>query len=255
MRVLMAAARFQLLHLRGSLDDLMVLVTLPLFTIAFLAITTEAGRADLAPYAVVGSSVIAIWSFAIFVSGEIIDNDRWTGTLEAVIAVPASFPLLVAGRIAVVTVISFAGLAESGAVAWVFFHIRIHVYHPGVFAATLLCTAFAMVGTASIMAGAFVLARSARAFQNSISYPFYVLGGAVVPVSVLPHWIQPLSKIIFLSWSADLLRASLLPAAITHVALRLGVIVLLGVAALVFGQWLITRILRTVRRTGAVGFA
>jgi ABC-2 type transport system permease protein len=253
--VVLAAMRFQLLHLRRSFDDLMVLVTLPLFTIAFLAITADAGRHDLAPIAVVGSSVIAIWSFATFVSGEVVDNDRASGALEALMAVPAPYALQVIGRIAAVTFISFLGLVESALAAWVFFDVRVQVMHPWVFAGTLLCTAFAMVGTASIMAGIFVVARSARAFQNSMSYPFYVLSGAVVPVYVLPDWIQPLSKMVFLSWSADLLRACLQAAPIADAALRLGVIAVLGAASLAFGQWLIARVLRRVRQTGAVSFA
>ena len=57
------------------------------------------------------------------------------------------------------------------------------------------------------MASLFVLARNAVTFSNSASFPFYVLGGILVPVSLLPHWVRRSSSIVFLSWSADLLRA------------------------------------------------
>ncbi|WP_144122634.1 ABC transporter permease [Catellatospora sichuanensis] len=254
MRLFWASARFQALKLRHSLDDLMVLVTLPLFTIAFMAIVTEAGRFDLAPYAVVGTGIMAIWSIALFVSGEIIDSERWNGTLDATVAAPASLATIVLGRIAVVTLISLFGLAESAFAAWAVFGVWVQVHHVGVFLLTLACTFFAMVGTAMIMSGFFVLARSAVQFQNSMSYPFYVLGGVFVPVAVLPGWLQPVSKVVFLSWAADLLRDCLQPAPVTQVLLRLGIILLLGAVAMAIGYVLIRRVLHRVRHQGTVSF-
>ena len=73
----------------------------------------------------------------------------------------------------------------------------------------MLVTVFAMAGTAVAFASVFVLTRNPFTFTNSASFPFYVLGGVFVPIAILPGWIQPLSKGIFMSWSADLLRASL----------------------------------------------
>jgi ABC-2 type transport system permease protein len=122
-----------------------------------------------------------------------------------------------------------------------------------VFAATLLLTAFAMTTTALFMANLFVLARSAVTFSNSASYPFYVLGGILVPVALLPGWLQPFSKVVFLSWSADALRGSLAKAPVPHAALNLTMIFLLGCAALVVASVLMDRILHKVRQTGELG--
>lgn len=250
-----AAVRFQLQVVRRTPDYLMSLVTIPFLSIAFLSIMRHAGREDLAPYAVLGAAMMTVWATALFVSGELIEAERWGGTLEALLAAPAPFPVLVLGRIALVTVVSFLGLAESALITRVVFGFRLTVLHPGVLLVTLVCTAFAMVGTASIMAAVFVLARSARIFQNSLSYPFYLLGGTVVPISVLPGWLQPLSRLIFLSWASDLLRDSLRPEVPTHVLPRLGVIVLLGAVALLVGLLLSRRILEQIRSDGSVGYA
>ena len=65
--------------------------------------------------------------------------------------------------------------------------------------------------------------RNATTFSNSASYPFYVLGGILVPVSVLPHWIQPLSSIVFLVLERRPLRAQpCRPTPMHDFALRLG---------------------------------
>lgn len=82
------------------------------------------------------------------------------------------------------------------------------------------------------MAGLFVLARSAVTFANSASYPFCPLGGILVPVSPLPGFLQPLSNVVFLSWSATLLRASLSPQPLPRPRLGLAMILGLGCLAL-----------------------
>jgi ABC-2 type transport system permease protein len=254
-RILLAGAWLQFMHMRRSLEDLMVLVTLPLFTIAFLAIFLEGGRRDLVPYAIVGTSIMAVWGSALFVSGEVIAIERWGATLEPTSATPAPLALVIVGRIATVTVVSLLGLVEGIVVALVVFRIGVQVPHPGVFAATVAVTAFAMVGTSTLLAALFVIARSALIFQNSLSYPFYILGGAVVPVALLPVWIRPVSRIVFLSWSSDLLRASLLPPPPADVGWRLGVIALLGGAGFGLGLWLIHRVVDRLRVLGTMSYS
>ncbi|MBN9739829.1 ABC transporter permease [Amycolatopsis sp. A1MSW2902] len=251
----LSSARFQLSVLRRTPDYLLSLVTIPLLAIAMLAIMRQAGRADLAPYAIIGSAMMTVWATALFVSGELIDIERWGGTLEGVLAAPAPYPVLLLGRIAAITVVSFGGLAESSVVGWAVFGSVVTVAHPVLFVLTLVCTAAAMVGTASIMAALFALARSARIFQNSMSYPFYILGGTIVPISFLPDWAQPVARVFFLSWSSDLLRDCLRPEAPHQPVLRLAIVLGLGGAGLVAGTALMKAILNRLRRNGTVGYA
>lgn len=105
------------------------------------------------------------------------------------------------------------------------FGVEVSVDHPVVFALAIGATILATTASGLLMSTAFIATRSARTFQNSLSYPFYVLGGVLVPVSFLPDWVQPLSRVVFLSWSADLLRDCLRPGNVDAVAPRLAVIV------------------------------
>jgi ABC-2 type transport system permease protein len=255
LRGVAAAARFEAATLRRSPDDLMALLNAPLFAVMFLAITRHAHRGDLAGYAVLAPAVITVWAMGLLVSGEIIDQERWNGTLEAMLATPTPLQVVVLGRVAVVTAISLLSIVESWLVARVGFGVAIAVPHPGIFAVTLLCTGLAMAGTATAMAGTFVLARSARTFQNSLSYPFYVLGGALVPVALLPGWLQPACRVVFLSWATDLLRDALAPAAVPHLLGRLAAVLGLGVLGWLAGFAVLDRILDRVRRTGTLAHA
>jgi ABC-2 type transport system permease protein len=98
-----------------------------------------------------------------------------------------------------------------------------------------------------------VLARNAVTFSNSASYPFYVLGGILVPVSFLPHWIRPVSAVVFLSWSADLMRAALQAAPMHEFGFRLAMVAVLGAAGLLVGLYAMRVILTRVRGTGELG--
>nr|WP_155853987.1 ABC transporter permease [Arthrobacter sp. H5] len=129
------------------------------------------------------------------------------------------------------------------------------VWHPVLFAVTILLLVFAMTGASLSMAAVFVLARSARSFQNSLSYPFYLLGGVMVPVALLPVWVQPLSAGVFLSWAADLLRDSLVQGYVEDQLFRLAMLAGLGFVSFVAGSALVKASVNRLRRTGRMTYA
>lgn len=243
----------QLATFRRGFDNLLPLVTVPMFTIAFLAITRHAGRADLVPYAVLAPAVLAVLGMAIMTSGEVVTHDRNVGTIELALAAPAPFPLVVLGRVVVVTIVSLVAVGEAWLVAKLLFHVNVPVPHLAPFVGVVLVTVVAMAGTALLMAALFVAARSARTFQNTISYPLFLLGGAFVPVALLPGWLHPLCRVVFLSWSTDLMRDCLSVEPLHNYWTRLGIVAGLGLIALVDGYLILSRVIDRARATGAVG--
>ncbi|HVE92481.1 MAG TPA: ABC transporter permease [Actinomycetota bacterium] len=255
MRVLLAAFRLQLGLTRGRPDDVLVLAMIPLFTVVFLSVVQAAGRPDLAGHAVMGPVLIALWGTSITIAGEIVVTDRGMGVLEGVIAAPARLPIVVVGRVIAVTVLGLIGYLEAWLVARFGFGLVIPIEHPVAFGATLLLTGMAMACTALLMAAVFVLGRSARPFQRALTYPFYVLGGVVAPVELLPGWVQPATRVVFLSWSSAMLRDSLAPGPIRDATTRLTMIALLGLAAFAGGWWLLRKTVDRVRLTGTMTYA
>ena len=116
-----------------------------------------------------------------------------------------------------------------------------------------MLTAFAAAGTALITAALFCFARTARTYQNTVQYPVYLLSGMLVPVTVFPDWLEPVSRIIFLYWSANLLRDSMQPAAPEGVLAGLGAIAALGIGSAFVGSVLMIRMLNYLRREGRLG--
>jgi len=252
MRAFLAGARIQLTFFRAYPDALIPFFTAPMFSVIFQLIFHHAGRPDLTGYAAIAPVFIALWWMALFNSGWTITIERWNGTIELLVAAPASFAAVIFGRITTTTLAGVVSFGETWVIARLF-GTTVTIEHAWEFVATIVVTLAAMAGTAVAMASLFVLARNAVTFSNSASFPFYVLGGILVPVSLLPAWIRPVSSIVFLSWSADLLRAGLRPAPIHHFAFRLGMVGLLGACGLGLGTYAMRVILTRVRGSGELG--
>jgi ABC-2 type transport system permease protein len=227
----------------------------PLYAVIFLAIVEHGGRSDLASYAVLGPAAMALTGMAIYSAGEFVERDRWDGVLELEVAAPASFPLVIVGRILAIVSIGVLTVSEAWLVAGLAFGRWVAVPHPWVFTVTLLLTVAATAGAGALMAAVFVLARSARIFQNSLSFPLYLLGGAVVPVGLLPDWLRLPARLIYLSWATDLLRDATGQAPVADLWMRYAVVAGLGIATFLFGCFQLGRVVRRVRMSGTVSYA
>lgn len=252
MRAFAAALRFQLRLSWRAPYALQAYATAPLLTVVIMAVTEHSGRSNLTAYAIVAPTLMSLWTVALLTAGELISEERALGTLEALVAAPAPLSAVVTGRLLAVTLLALVSFLEAWIVSGAVFGRWLPIHHPWVVATTLAATALAMAGTASIMSPLFVLVSSARTVQNTISYPFYLLGGVLAPVAMLPAWLQPLSRLIFLSWSADLLRDGLHPAPVQHPVERVGAVLALAACGYTFGSLLLRRVLTEVRRTGSL---
>jgi ABC-2 type transport system permease protein len=255
MRSFVAGVRLQLVLLRAHPDALLPFFTAPLFTTIFLAIVRHAGRHDLQPDALMAPVLMTMWWLALFLGGTMVVGDRWQNVLEPILTTPARFSSILLGRIGTIMAVGLSSFLEVWGIGEAVFGVSIPFEHPAWLVLTLVATAFAMAGTAVVFAALFVLTRNAFTFANSASFPFYVLGGVMFPIAILPGWVRPLSSVVFMSWSADLLRASLKPAGVHHLWGRLGIVVLLGGISFAIGAAVLAWVLRRMRTTGELATA
>lgn len=253
--VFLAGWRMQWQSMRGNPDWLLSLLTAPLQTAVLVLIVVHAGRGDLTSYAVLAPALMALWAMALQTSGELISHERENGSLEGLLAASGRFDVVMLGRLTLVTVLSSVAFVEAWLTGWLITGTPLPVAHPWLLLVTVLVTTVAMTGWAGVMASVFVLARSARTFQNALSYPFYVLGGVLVPVALLPVWLQPVSAVVFLSWASDLMRDALSVAPVDDAPGRLAIVLGLGAAGFLLGHRLLHAALRRVRTTGSLTHA
>lgn len=256
MRVFVASAGLQLRMSLRDPDHLFHIALVPFYTIALLGAVRHAGRHDLEAYAVLAPVLIALWATSVSNAGEAICTDRSLGLLESLLVAAPDYLVTVLGRVTAATVLGLFAFAEALVVARVGFGVSLQLHHPVTMALTMLATGVGMSCTAMLLCGLFVRSSTGpRIFQRAFTFPFYVLGGVMVPVAMLPGWVEPVSRIVFLSWASDLLRASVAPASIDAVAIRLAVILLLGIVALTVGWLLCRRAVDAVRRDGTTSLA
>ena len=252
-RPVVGAVRAQFSMSRRNVYDLVPIVMQPAYTLVLMAVFVYAGREDLSAYALVATMLMGVAATAIFIASDLMTREQDFQTFELAIASPAPFPAIILTRMMVITSISLIGIAESWLIIRFVFGVSLAIHHPWVFVATMLLTAFAAAGTALIPAALFSFARSARTYQNSITYPVYIFSGILVPLTVFPDWLAPVSRVIFLYWSGELLRDSMQTATPEGVIVKLGAIAILGVGAALVGGVLIARMIHYLKREGRLG--
>lgn len=256
MRGFLAGMHLELRIVRASPDALIPLFTTPLFALVFLAIIRNAGRHDLAADALLAPVLMTLWWVAIVHAGALIIGDRWQALLEPVIATPTSLGSVLLGRVSALMGFGLLTVFEVWLVGRLVFGVSLPLgHHPWQLGITLVATAFATAGTSIALAAAFVLTRNAYTFINSLSFPLYVLGGVFVPVSFLPGVLEPVARAVFMSWSSDLLRATLREAPVDGFWARLGIVVLLGSVSFAVGRALLAYVMNRMRVKGELATA
>jgi ABC-2 type transport system permease protein len=225
------------------------ITTIPQVVI-FLSVVDAFGRPDLVANALLAPILITMWATSLWTGGSVMRDDRWAGRLEIHVAAPRYYGLVVVARVAAVILLSLLAIPITLATAAATYGVEVRVAHPWVLVLALLVTAGAIVGTGIIFSAMTLISRAAITFQSAASYPFLLLGGVFVPLELLPGWVQPVGRLVFLSWSSDLIRDAASLPVVDGAGWRLVVIAGLGAGGFLLGQWLVRVIIDRVRVTG-----
>jgi ABC-2 type transport system permease protein len=78
--------------------------------------------------------------------------------------------------------------------------------HPFQLALALPTTILSLGMLGLLLASTFVLYRQANAFSNLLEYPVWLATGLLVPLSLLPGWVTPISWILSPTWGMRAVR-------------------------------------------------
>jgi ABC-2 type transport system permease protein len=255
MTEVLAGLRLQWRLFRRNPGYLLHFMTLPFFSAIFISGVLQAGKTSLLGYAVLGPAMIGLWVVSLDLGGSIINLERMQQTFELQVIAPGSFTRVLLGRILTVTGIGMFTFIESVLFARIAFGVNTYIAQPLPLALTLVVTAVAMAGTSTAMAAVFVASRDAVFYGNALGYPFYILGGVVVPVTLLPLWIRPLSWLTYLYWSSALLRDSLTTAPISQLGWKLLAALGVGLISFAVGLHVTGRLINRLRQQGTIGLS
>ena len=245
-RLLAIGWLFHLKNLTNSLFFVLISVVQPVIfaTIAFFMF--DAGnRSGGLLYAALGAGLMGIWSSTLFGSGGAIQWQRWQGTLEIVVAAPARFLWVMLPLTVSTASIGLYSIVATLFWGRVFFDVPLDFVHPWLFALALPVTVLSLGLLGLVLASTFVLYRQASAFSNLLEYPIWLVTGLLVPLSLLPGWVEPLSWVLAPTWGMEAVRNAALGGEVWP---GIAMCVLLGAIYLALGALLLQNFERLARR-------
>ena len=163
---------------------------------------------DYAMFVVVGSGLTGLWSSLLFVSGNSINVERWTGTLESLVGMPTPFEVIVFGKNLANVVQSLLSMVSSYTLAAFLFGYSLTLAQPLLFFATLLISMFAFICFGLTIAPIFIMYRSVQQWENAMEFPVYIICGFLFPIALLPQWTTPISYLLPPYWAAMALHGT-----------------------------------------------
>lgn len=212
-------------------------------SVAFLML--DAGRRGGSQLSVaLGAGMMGVWMTTLFGSGTAIQSQRWRGTLELLVAAPAPFLLTLIPLTVATAAIGIYSVAATLLCGWALFGMPLQLAHPLLFALALPLTLVSLGLLGLVLACSFVLYRQALAFASVLDYPVWLASGLLVPLSLLPGWVEPISWALAPTWGIKAIRAAALGG---DVAAPLAACAALGLAYLALGALLSVNFERLAR--------
>ena len=250
------AAAFEMALRQNVMDTFILFAVLvqPL-VIALLALWMLHGQgADYAVFVVVGSGMTGLWSSLLFISGNSINFERWSGTLEILVGLPTPIPVIVFGKALANVTQSLLSMVAGYFAASLLFGYPLQVEQPLLFVISLAFTVVAFVSFGLIIAPVFVINPGVQGFQNAMEFPVYILSGFLFPIALLPGWTTPLSYLLAPYWAARALHgASSGGASPSEVAFCWGMMLLFSLIYLFVSSRLFRLMIRKARVDATLG--
>ena len=222
----------------------------PLFfaTVAFLMFRAGSDPKTLL-YASLGAAVMGMWSATSTTAGNAMQRERWHGTLEALVASPPHFSLILLPITLAMSTIGIYCLVATLLFGRFLFGIELIVEHPLAFGLSVVGTVLSFGALGFLFAVSFVRFRAAWALGNLFEYPVWLIGGFLVPLVLLPDWVRPISWALAPTWGMNAIRESSLGGSPWP---DLGVCLALGAAYVALGILALEHVLGAARRRAAL---
>ncbi len=191
---------------RSAFDGILGIVYPLFFATTVLLVYRQNGDEAALVAAAVGASVMGVWSAVSTTAASSLQQERREGTLELLVGSPRSFSLVVLPITVAMATIGLYSLVAT--LLWGRFVFGIHVSfaQPLVFVVAALVTAAAIGVMGFLEAVASVRYRSAWALGSALELPIWLICGFLVPLSLLPDWVRPISWLLPPTWGVAAVR-------------------------------------------------
>ncbi|HUZ81198.1 MAG TPA: ABC transporter permease [Gaiellaceae bacterium] len=190
--------------------DLFVVIASPLIfaTLAYFLFKGESASSLLV--AALASGVMGIWSSTTASGAGALQTQRRLGVLELLVASPTPFWAVVLPITVAISSIGIYSLAVGLLYVRLLFGVAITVHEWGAFLVAVPATIGSIGSLGFLFASALVRYRAAFQIGNIFEWPVWMICGLLIPVAVLPGWLQPVSWLFAPTWGMAALRGATL---------------------------------------------
>lgn len=254
LRAILIVAEVTLRHMFVDMFVVFVVIVQPLI-IALLALwMLDAQDGTKAIFVVIGSGMTGLWSSVLFISGNALNGERWSGTLEMLACTPTPLWVITVGKNLANVVQSLLSMILGYGLAVLLFGYRMEIQQPLLFTGSLVVGMFAFICFGLLIAPIFIANRAVQQWQNAMEFPVYILGGFLFPIALLPGWTTPISYLLAPYWTAYALQGSANGSLSTEqILLSWLIMTVLGVIYLLIAARIFGIVLTKVRIDGTLG--
>jgi ABC-2 type transport system permease protein len=161
-------------------------------------------------YAALGAAVMGIWSTTATSAGGAVQQQRNWKVLELLVAAPSPLILVLAPITVAIAGIGVYSIVTTLLWGRLLFGVPFHVLHPALFLVSIPAAVLSIGLLGLVLASTLVLYREASAFSQMLEYPVWMITGMLIPLSLLPGWIHPISWVLAPTWGMRAVRRAAL---------------------------------------------
>ena len=200
--------------------------------------------------AAVGSAMMGIWSLTTTAAAAALQRQRRLGILELLVASPTPFWATFLPITLAIASIGIYSLATGLIYVRFLFGVPVSVDDWPAFIVAVPPTILSIGMLGFLMGSAFVRFRAAWMVGNLFEFPVWTICGFLIPLALLPTWVEPIAWVLAPTWGMSALRNAALG---TSAWPDIGMCVLLSIVYAVLGGVLLKAFLRLARERATLG--
>jgi ABC-2 type transport system permease protein len=224
----------------------------PTFQLFFFAALGSYATNRSAAYFAIGNAVQVSALAGVFGMTMAIANERWFGTLPAILATPANRVALFAGRFLPFVANGLLVSLYAFGVGVVFLGVRLAPGSLLVAFLALLATVFSCTAIGALQGAISLRLRDGLFGANLIMLGILLFCGVNIPLSELPGWMQVVGNVLPFTHGLDAVRQAAEGAGFSEVGGLIGLEVLIGLAYAVLAFGLFSLLERSARRNATL---
>jgi ABC-2 type transport system permease protein len=224
----------------------------PTFQLFFFAALGSYATNRSPAYFAIGNAVQASAIAGVFGMTMAIANERWFGTLPAILATPASRVALFAGRFMPFVLNGLLVSLYSFALGFVFLGVRLAPGSLAVAGLALIVTVFSCTAIGALQGAVSLRLRDGLFGANLVTMSILLFCGVNIPVHELPGWMQLIGNLLPFTHGLEAVRQAANGAGIDQVGGLIGIEALVGVVYAVLAFALFVWLERSARRNATL---